>query len=85
MEKENKENAMVEFENTIKNAWTYKRLTEKEQNAFWEEVGIFNRNGHVSGSFDQRWKTLMAMYGCFLVGVGYDHKPNWRDPEDMPF
>lgn len=85
MKKENKENAMVEFEKAIKNAWTYERLNEKERNTFWNKVSIFNRNGHINGSFDQRWRILMAMYGCFLAGVGYDDTPNWRDAENVSF
>ena len=81
MEK-NKENAVAEFENVIKNSWTYDRMTEEEKNSLWEKMGDFVRQGHVSGSFDQRWRTLQAMYGMFLAGLGNVNNPNWRDHED---
>ena len=80
-----KENAVAEFEKVIKNSWTYGKMTEEEKNRLWEKMGDFVRQGHVSGSFDQRWRTMQAMYGMFLAGLGNVNNPNWRDPEDVPF
>lgn len=70
------------FQRIIKQSWTWKRLTEEEQQRFID-MPVFDR---VKGNDKTRIEWLQTIYHSFLCGIGY--KPlGWRETEeekDMP-
>ena len=78
MKNKNKENAINDFTNMIKESWTYARLTENERFAWEESVAWAVDQKVVSGKYSQRWTTLQALYHTFLLGVGYTGW-KWRE------
>ena len=79
--KKDKEYAVSEFEEMIKNSWTYARLTADEQkrlSAFFSEVDCYDR---VKGSYESRWEQCHLMYQAFLTALDYQ-AIGWREPGD---
>lgn len=78
MEK-NKDNILYDFNDMIKNSWTYNKMTEDEQNAWFEKVINTERTQNsLKGTYNQRWNILQALYGAYLIGIGYDNF-SWRE------
>lgn len=78
MKGKNKENATLDFIGMIKESWTWARLTEKEKKSFEDSV-IWSINQNVIvGTYEQRYRTLNALYHIFLQGVGYTGW-KWRE------
>lgn len=74
----NKENALNNYINMVKNSWTYEKLTKEEKTKLCE---LFNSSRIIDilkGTYKQRWEILNTIYYGFLVGVGYS-PINWRD------
>ena len=73
-----KENALQEYFNMIKESWTFNRMTEKEKERVFDAL----RFAKLKGTFFQRWEQLQAVYYGFLLGLGYT-STGWRetDPE----
>lgn len=78
MEQKNKENAVKDFMQMIKESWTYARLTQNERSAWEESVTWAVNQKVVLGKYSQRWATLNALYHTFLSGVGYTGW-KWRE------
>lgn len=73
-----KEKALYNFIETIKNAWTYERMTEQEKRQL-ERVFERLRNGKtLHGNYAQRIKILNDIYYAFLLGLNYTGY-NWRE------
>lgn len=64
------------FDNMIKNSWTYNRLTKEEKNRLLN--ALERSKDVVKGTYKQRWEILQAIYSSFLVGCGYNGF-NWRE------
>lgn len=78
----NKENVIYEFNNMIKNSWTYEKMTTKEKLVWNNDVlGSVRTNNALKGNYNQRWNILQAIYGAYLYGIGYDDF-NWRDESE---
>lgn len=73
-----KENALNNFINMIKNSWTYAKLTKEEKEKFFETMQHIETRNILKGTYKQRWEILNTIYYGFLVGVGYS-PINWRD------
>lgn len=74
----NKDNVLVNFEEMIRNSWTYGKMTQKEKEN-WEHVLYHNMtNNCLKGNYKQRWCILQAIYYAYLIGIGYDNF-NWRE------
>ena len=82
----NKDNVLYDFNDMIKNSWTYEKMTEDEQNNWFEKVVNNVRTEKcLKGTYIQRWEILQAMYNAYLVGIGYTDF-NWRcNDEDKTF
>ena len=75
----NKENVLKNFDEMIKNSWTYDRMTIAERKK-WDEI-LFNEyptRDCLKGTYNQRWKILNALYRAYLMGIGYTNF-NWRE------
>ena len=83
MEKE-KENAYNYFVNTIKNSWTFKKLTEQEKQNLQEVFFSVRTENAVKGSFKQRVEILNAIYFSFLKALNYE-PIDWREEKELNF
>lgn len=72
--------ALEEFIKSMKQSWTYERMTSEEQT----EVEEVLRDEYtltetaIVGNFEQRWRVCNAIYHAYLMGLGYHNDPNWR-------
>ena len=69
--KRDKEYAVNEFCEMIKNSWTYARLDTAERKrllAFFSEADCYDR---IKGSYDSRWEQCQLMYQAFLEALDY--------------
>lgn len=74
----NKDNVIFDFNEMIKNSWTYDKMTQKEKET-WESVLTSVRtNNALKGNYNQRWSILQAIYGAYLYGIGYSDF-SWRE------
>lgn len=71
-----KENALQEYFNMIKESWTFNRMTEKEKERTFDAL----RFAKLKGTFLQRWEQLQAVYYGFLLGLGYSGA-GWRETD----
>ena len=78
MENKNKENVVNDYVNMIVKSWTWKKLTDKEKEKFYESIEWASRGNCIKGNYLQRWNILHALYHTFLNGVGYTDF-NWRN------
>lgn len=78
MKDKNKENAVNDFMQMIKESWTWARLTEKEKKCFEDSVTWSINQNVIIGTHEQRCHTLNALYHTFLQGVGYNDW-KWRE------
>lgn len=80
-----KEEAKEKFIETIRNSWTYKRLTKDEATRFEKLVERDTNErfaGCIKGTFRERWFQLQNIYHAFLTGLGYsDDCMDWRGDE----
>ena len=74
----NKENAQTDWTDMIAKSWTWAKLTNDERNKFGDELNKETTKKIISGTYEQRWKTLNTLYSMFLEGCGYNGG-NWRD------
>ena len=50
--------------------------TEKDK---WNVVLFSTRTANaIKGTYNQRWNILQALYGAYLIGIGYDNF-SWRE------
>lgn len=75
-----KEKVFVEFKEMIINSWTYNRMTNEEQNKFFEHLTWERAQKIIKGTYAQRWNILNELYHCYLLGLGYDGF-NWREKQ----
>lgn len=77
---ENKELALCDFREMIRNSWTYAKFTDDEKEK-WE---MFLTNVRtltcLKGNYSARWHILQAIYHAYLIGLGYTDF-NWREVE----
>lgn len=77
----NKENAIKDYMEMIEQSWTWERLTEDEQNRFFETINSTCATDAIKGDYKQRWGILNAMYRAYIMAL--DYKPiGWREPEE---
>ena len=77
----NKENALNNFYEMIKQSWTYAKLTEHEKAQF--KIVLYSRQVEkcLKGTYKQRWEILQAIYSSFLMAL--DYTPiGWREDLD---
>lgn len=77
MEK-NKENVLYDFEEMIEKSWTYGKMTETERKNWKDVLYSVRTKNALKGTYIQRWEILQAIYGAYLIGIGYDNF-NWRE------
>ena len=80
----NKEDAVKDFANMIRNSWTYGRMTKEEQAKvidllFWDTPCV----KAIKGSYLDRWRTCQAIYSAYLSGIGYTPY-GWREDSTEP-
>ena len=73
-----KENAIILFNDMIKNSWTYGKMTQEEKEKWHEILGHVESTKDLQGGFYTRWKTLNLIYHAYLQGIGYTDF-NWRE------
>ena len=76
-----KENAVKDFLEYIRHAWTWARLTEEEQKQFLSSMASVQTTKAISGSYTIRWNVCYACYTSFLYALGYGKADNdgWFD------
>lgn len=74
MEKEKANNNYIEL---IKNSWTFKKLTEKEKQNFFDVLFDNRIKNIIKGNYSQRCAILNAIYFSFLKALEYE-PINWR-------
>ena len=74
---------LEQYREMIKNAWTFQRLTKKEQ----DRIMYILSDNHVQtiealkGTRQHCWNILQAIYSSYLLAL--DYKPiGWRESED---
>lgn len=80
----NKENAVKDFLEYIRHAWTWKRMTEDEQKQFLSVMDSVQCTKAIAGTYDARWNICYACYESFLYALGYGKADNdgwfdWRE------
>lgn len=83
MEK-SKENALHDYIIMTGNAWTVDRMTEKEKDTLLKLFHSIQTEKALKGSYNQRWKTLQAIFNAYLQGLGYTGY-DWRESKKQPF
>lgn len=81
MEGKNKSFAFSRFADMITRSWTYHRMTESEKTNWFRLVEEEQKQGHIFGTFDQRFKIMHGLYHAYLIGIGYNNETNWREPD----
>lgn len=77
----NKENALKDYIEMIEQSWTWGRLTEDEQNRFFETINEPRTSDAIKGNYMQRWEIIDMVYYAYIMALGY--KPiGWREPEE---
>lgn len=74
-----KEAAYDDFIETIKESWTWQRLTDDECAVFIDDI-MNHPSLRPSGTWSARWNFYQAVYGAFLYGLGYNGT-GWREDE----
>lgn len=75
-----KEQAFPDFLAMIRQSWTWAKMTEQEQSWIEEELEQVSDprfDGHIRGTYRDRWRELQNIYSAFLAGLGY-RGPHWR-------
>ena len=73
----NKEQALENFVEMIKNSWTYARLTDSETKRLLEMLNDIRIKQALKGTYNHRWEILQAIYCSYLSAL--DYKPiGWR-------
>ena len=84
--KKNKDTAIIEYMEAIKDSWTFERLTSDEISQLYKSIKWAEEQKIIKGNYRQRWETLQAIYRTFLNALNYS-PIGWREPlqEDTPF
>ena len=72
IETRNKDNAKNEWLDMVAKSWTWALLNQYEKQLFLDRVEQFDYNGEISGTYNQRWGILNALYTVYLDGIGRD-------------
>lgn len=73
-----KNRVMSDFDDMIKNSWTYDKMTKEEKDKWVDVFTSVRTCDAINGTYEQRWKILQAIYGAYLNGIGYDNF-SWRE------
>ena len=79
----NKEQAIEDFIQMIKESWTYQRLTKKEQDNFISHLYWERTSKIIKGSYLERYNLLNDLYWFYLLGIGYTDF-TWREKVQTP-
>lgn len=81
--KRQKEYALTDYAEMIKHAWTFEKLTEKEQRNFLDL--IYSSRIELRGDYHTRWMQLQGVWSGFLSALEYYENPvDWRaTPEEL--
>jgi SRSO17 transposase len=63
----------------IKDSWTYGKMAPEEQATIIELLKSGRTIEAVKGCKKTRWAILNAIYNAYLMGLGYNNNPLWRD------
>lgn len=75
-----KDSALEDFRNMIKEAWTYKRMSIQEHAWLDMTFDDLKRPDGLHGSYEERWNQLLNIYSAFLNALGYlDNPMYWRE------
>ena len=78
-----KNNAVIDFFETVKNSWTYQKMTPTEQKHLRNALMFADCQNLVSGTYLQRHKQCNAIYTAFLYALDYDeYHGSWRETEE---
>ena len=75
-----KENAVRDFVEMISHSWTWDRMTDEEKRNFHVCVNNLPVNA-ITGTYNNRWHIINAIYTAYLAGLGYLGGADWREPE----
>ena len=64
----------------IRDSWTFKKMTEKEQENAIEVLDDAWEKRAIKGTAEARWEIANAIYYAYLIGLGYDGF-RWRTTE----
>ena len=79
--KKEKENAFIDFMQSIKQSWTYQKLTDEEKERLNKLLKHNRIIENARGNYYQRFQYLDAIYYSFLIGIGYNGL-YWRDEKN---
>jgi hypothetical protein len=75
--KKDKDQARCDYIETIKNSWTFARLTAIEQKQITSVLEVVK----IFGSYIQRCEILNSVYFSFLICLGYQ-PDGWRETKE---
>ena len=78
-EPRDKDTVFDDFAEMVSQSWTYARMTEKEKDRCMRSIRFAQEHNLCSGTYDKRWRQLLAINSAFLDGLGYSGA-FWREP-----
>ena len=74
---------LINYKDMIKESWTFKRLTPKEQKRLFENVLTDSEQltNTLKGNRQHCWRILNCIYSGYIIALGYN-PINWREPEE---
>ena len=84
--KKEKENALNDCIEMIKHSWTYEKLTATERENLMLSFNQHSVTEALKGNYNQRWNILRAIYHTYLLALGFNNNPTWREENinDIP-
>lgn len=76
-----KEKALYNFANMIRQSWTYGKMTREEKDNWEKVLNDIRTITCLKGNYNTRWNILQALYMSYLIGIGYNSF-NWRESEE---
>lgn len=75
-----KNKALDDYKEVIRQSWTYRKLTTEEKERLEETLKHPSIKECLKGNYYQRIDIMIAVYTAFLRGVGYSGF-DWREKE----
>lgn len=74
-----KEDALKDYLEKIKQSWTWARLSEEEKKVFEKRINSERFISSIKGNYNARWNIISNYYFMFLLGLGFDNPIGWRE------
>lgn len=74
-----KDNALKDYLEEIKQSWTWARLNEEEKKVFEKRINSERFISSIKGNYNARWNIISNYYFMFLLGLGFDNPIGWRE------